>query len=199
MKDFFDKKANDYEKNEKRIENVNNIANAVINTVSLRQGMDILDFGAGTGLLLERIAPHVGKIVAVDISKSMIKQLEAKLEQIECEVDILEINLELEVVDRLFDGIISSMTMHHIKEIERVFQHFYQMLRPGGFVAIADLESEDGSFHTEDTGVHHHGFQQDEFIGLACQAGFNQVEMTTVSLVHKPHGKYPVFLMTAVK
>ena len=37
-----------------------------------------MDFGSGTGLLLEIIAPRVNKIAALDISKTMNKELESK-------------------------------------------------------------------------------------------------------------------------
>lgn len=38
----------------------------------------VLDFGCGTGLLSERIAPHVAEIVAVDASPAMVAALAAK-------------------------------------------------------------------------------------------------------------------------
>lgn len=44
----------------------------------IRPGMRVLDFGCGTGLLSERIAPHVAEVVAVDASEAMIAVLVAK-------------------------------------------------------------------------------------------------------------------------
>ncbi|WP_299664626.1 methyltransferase domain-containing protein [uncultured Ruegeria sp.] len=38
----------------------------------------VLDFGCGTGLLAEKIAPHVEEVVAVDTSENMIAVLQAK-------------------------------------------------------------------------------------------------------------------------
>ncbi|SDX85481.1 Methyltransferase domain-containing protein [Ruegeria halocynthiae] len=38
----------------------------------------VLDFGCGTGLLAEKIAPHVAEVVAVDTSENMIAVLKAK-------------------------------------------------------------------------------------------------------------------------
>ena len=46
--------------------------------VSLAADMRVLDFGCGTGLLTERIVPHVGEVVAVDASQAMIDVLAAK-------------------------------------------------------------------------------------------------------------------------
>ncbi|WP_298856085.1 methyltransferase [uncultured Ruegeria sp.] len=42
------------------------------------QSKCVLDFGCGTGLLAEKIAPHVEEVVAVDTSENMIAVLKAK-------------------------------------------------------------------------------------------------------------------------
>ncbi|MCA9579766.1 MAG: class I SAM-dependent methyltransferase [Myxococcales bacterium] len=43
-----------------------------------RAGARVLDFGCGTGLLSERIAPHVAEVVAVDASPAMVAVLADK-------------------------------------------------------------------------------------------------------------------------
>ncbi|MGK0408315.1 MAG: cyclopropane fatty-acyl-phospholipid synthase-like methyltransferase [Shewanella psychromarinicola] len=58
-RDFFEHKADIFDSDDKRVSNVENIANAVIKNVSLDRQMHLMDFGSGTGLLLERIAPSV--------------------------------------------------------------------------------------------------------------------------------------------
>lgn len=198
-KDFFEHKADVYDADNKRVSNVENIANAILKIISLNRKMHLLDFGSGTGLLLERIAPFVRKISAIDISKSMNDQLEKKRDRLQCEISILEINLESTDIKDKFDGIISSMTMHHVKDIGAMFVKFYDLLNDGGVIAISDLDLEDGSFHTEDTGVYHFGFERDSIMSAANQAGFREVEIIDASVVYKPHGNYPVFLLTAKK
>ncbi len=198
-KDFFAQKAAVYEQDRRRVDNVNNIATAIIEQVKLDKGMHLMDFGSGTGLLLEGIAPHVGKITAVDVSKAMNKQLEDKRGRIPCELEMLELDLTTTVLNRQFDGIISSMTMHHVQDIAAMFAKFHDMVKAGGFIAISDLDTEDGGFHTEDTGVHHHGFDREQIAGVAKAAGFRNVSVTTASVIAKPQGDYPVFLLTGYK
>jgi 2-polyprenyl-3-methyl-5-hydroxy-6-metoxy-1,4-benzoquinol methylase len=41
------------------------------------------------------------------------------------------------------------MVLHHVNDIDNIFRKFYQMINPGGYLAIADLYPEDGSFHGE--------------------------------------------------
>jgi putative AdoMet-dependent methyltransferase len=197
--DFFAQKAAVYEKDKHRVDNVNNIATAIIEQVKLDKGMHLMDFGSGTGLLLEGVAPHVGSITAVDVSKAMNQQLAAKRGKLGCELEMLELDLTTADLDRQFDGIISSMTMHHVKDIAAMFAKFYKLVKPGGFIAISDLDSEDGSFHTEDTGVHHHGFDRNKFAAAARSAGFKDAVVTTASVMRKSQGEYPVFLLTAYK
>jgi len=196
-RDFFEHKADVYDGDDNRVSNVENIANAMIESVGLNRKMHLMDFGSGTGLLLERIAPLVRKITAIDISKSMNEQLDKKRGSISCEIDILEIDLESTNITDEFDGIISSMTMHHVKDIREMFAKLYSMLNDDGIIAISDLDKEDGSFHTEDTGVYHFGFERDEITRAAKQAGFREVKIVDASVVHKPHGEFSVFLLTA--
>lgn len=198
-KDFFAHKAGEYEKNKSRVDNVSNIARAVVEQIDLRDDMEIMDFGSGTGLLLERVAPYVKKITAVDISQAMNAQLEAKRKQLDCELEMIEMDLEKSTLQQQFDGIISSMTMHHIRDINGMFNRFYGLVKPGGFIAIADLDLEDGSFHTEDTGVHHTGFERECIAASASSAGFDQVKVCTASILNKPQGDYSVFLLTAFR
>lgn len=198
-KDLFSHKADVYEKDIKRVSNVENIANAIINNVELDQSMWLMDFGSGTGLLLARIAPYVRKITGIDISSSMNSKLLEKKESLPCELDVVEMDMETEDLKEEFDGIISSMTMHHIKDIDSIFFKFYSNIRAGGFLAISDLDLEDGSFHTEDTGVYHFGFDREKITEAAKKAKFLDVKVTDASIVEKPHGKYPIFLLTATK
>lgn len=198
-RDYFAQKAGSYEQVQSRVDNVDNIANSIIDSIALDETMHIMDFGSGTGLLLQRIAPHVGKITAVDISRAMNRQLEEKRASLSCDIDILEVDLEKADIPQVFDGIISSMTMHHIRDIDAMLRRFRHMLKDGGFIALADLDREDGSFHSEDTGVFHTGFERAEFADLATGAGFRRVAVSTASVIHKSQGDYPVFLLTAFR
>jgi cyclopropane fatty-acyl-phospholipid synthase-like methyltransferase len=196
-KDFFAHKASTFEQNPDRVDNVTNIANTIIGRLKLEPSMHLLDFGSGTGLLLERIAPYVRKITAVDISPSMNQQLKDKLDRLDCELDVRELNLEEQTLTDRFDGIISSMTMHHVQNVEAMFHRFHELVKPGGFIAIADLEKEDGSFHSEDTGVFHTGFEPQEIISAAGEAGFEHVKVGPASVIEKQGRGYPIFLLTA--
>ncbi|MCF8179224.1 MAG: class I SAM-dependent methyltransferase [Sulfuritalea sp.] len=198
-KDYFEHKAGSYEQNTSRVDNVENIANSILGAIKLDKSMHVMDFGSGTGLLLERVAPHVGKITAVDISKSMNRELDGKRNRLGCDIEIAEVDLAKSDIDGKFDGIISSMTMHHIENIEAMLRKFHSMLNEGGFIALSDLDTEDGSFHTEDTGVFHFGFDRKALSEIASNAGFKNVDVVSASVIPKPHADFPVFLLTGFR
>lgn len=129
----------------------------------------------------------------------MNEVLKTKIDALPCEIDILELDLSTEMIDKKFGGIISSMTVHHIKDTLELFKKFHSMLESGGTIAIADLETEDGTFHKDDTGVFHFGFDKDSFFKIAEQAGFSNLKIGTVSVAIKPYGEYPIFLLTGKK
>lgn len=198
-KDFFEHKANEYDKEDNVTKNVSSIAENILKTIPFSKELEIMDFGSGTGLLLQDIAPHVKKITAIDVSKSMTDVLKSKSDKIDCDLEILELDLTKEELNTEFDVIISSMTVHHIKDINPLFTKLFNSLKKGGKIAIADLDTEDGSFHTSDTGVFHLGFDRVEFLQIAKNAGFKNLKMQTASTIQKPYGEYSVFLLTGEK
>jgi cyclopropane fatty-acyl-phospholipid synthase-like methyltransferase len=197
--DLFANKSKSWDMNSKRVQNAKGIAELIVKNIKLNKSMEIMDFGAGTGLLSYFVAPYVEKIVAVDNSPSMLLEFQSKCNEFVCETEVIEKDLSVESLERSFDGIISSMTIHHLDDTLALFAKLYSMLNDGGFIAIADLDSEDGSFHSDNTGVFHHGFDREALQLIAEEAGFKQVKFDTASTINKPHCTFTVFLLTAVK
>jgi len=185
--------------NSKRVKNARSIAELIVKNIELSPTMEVMDFGAGTGLLSFFVAQKVAKIVAVDNSPSMLEEFDKKSVEFDSKTEILEIDLSKQSMDRKFDGIISSMTIHHLEDTKALFSKFYEMLEKDGFIAIADLDSEDGSFHSDNTGVYHYGFDRKELEVIAKEVGFSKITFETASIIEKPQCDFSVFLMTAVK
>lgn len=201
-KDFFAHKAKSYEENAKRVSNVQNIADGILKEIEYTKEMNIVDFGSGTGLLTQEIAPYVKSIQAVDMSAAMNEVLREKKDLFPCILEVHQIDMTQPDYDHVLsniDGIISSMTIHHVKDTYDLLKKFYDMLNENGTIGLADLESEDGSFHTDDTGVHHFGFEKEAFLEIAKKVGFRDLKVETVSIASKPHGDFPIFLLTGKK
>jgi cyclopropane fatty-acyl-phospholipid synthase-like methyltransferase len=197
--DYFAHKSKSWDMNSKRVKNAKSIAEVILQKVTLNPTMKLMDFGAGTGLLSYFIAPYVDTIVAVDNSPSMLEKFREKSSEFACQTEVIECDLTQEQISIEFDGIISSMTIHHIKDIKALFEKLYRMLNWGGFIAIADLDLEDGTFHSDNRGVFHFGFDRQFLEQVAKDVGFKEISFELASTIKKPHQEFDLFLMCATK
>jgi len=197
--DHFANKSKTWDMNSKRVQNAQGIAELIVKNIELNKSMKIMDLGAGTGLLSYFVAPFVGKIVAVDNSPSMLREFQSKCDEFSCETEVKEIDIVKYDSGEMYDGVISSMTIHHIEDIPALLKKLYNMVNENGFIALADLDAEDGSFHDDNTGVFHFGFDRAKLANYAYEAGFSDVTFSLASKIKKPHAEFTVFLMTAKK
>jgi 2-polyprenyl-3-methyl-5-hydroxy-6-metoxy-1,4-benzoquinol methylase len=199
MTDLFQDKAAEWDARPVPAQISEGVAQAIEAHVALAPEMTVMDFGAGTGLIAGHIAPRVRKILAVDVSASMLAQLASKpaladKTEVFCQ-NILEAPLSREV-----DLIVSAMAMHHVEDTRALARALFAHLVAGGHIALADLDAEDGTFHPPNTeGVFHHGFGRDALGAILRDAGFIDVRFVTACTVSKESGRYPIFLVTAKK
>ena len=195
----FDRRAATWDASDRRQALAEAAARAIKTTFPLRSDMVLLDVGAGTGLLTRRLLPHVGRVVAVDPSAGMLAKLDEALLKSEERIETVRADIMAYRCDGCFDGIVSSMTIHHIANTHRLLEHLHALLKPGGFLAVADLMPEDGSFHDHgNEGVHHFGFEEKALTKLAEEAGFKGVDYRKIFTVDKGEGRsYGIFLLTA--
>jgi ubiquinone/menaquinone biosynthesis C-methylase UbiE len=72
-----------------------------------------------------------------------------------------------------YSVIYTLMTLHHIADTDRILHGIYALLDLPGYLCIADLDSEDGSFHGSDFSVHK-GFDRDDLGRKARQGGVSK-------------------------
>lgn len=162
-----------------------------------------MEFGAGTGLLSFYLKDRFSEITLMDNSREMLNMAEQKMKTGDhSKFKTLFFNLEIEEYSgEQFDIIYSQMVLHHIKDINTIFQKFYHLLNPGGILAIADLYQEDGSFHDGNMDVHK-GFNPEKLKAILLQEGFYNSKIAPCFVIRKEVSaeiikEYPVFLMTA--
>jgi len=201
----FDKAASSWDEEPRRVKLAGNVAAAIIDTIHPDRTMEVLDFGCGTGLVTLLLQPRVKSIIGVDSSRGMLDILEQKVRERGL-TNVGTLFCDFERGDRpngRFNLIVSSMTLHHVPDQALLFRLFCDLLHPGGVLGIADLDAEDGSFHDDPTGVHHHGFDRMKIMSLLSEAGFVDCAAKTADVIVKgvAHGnrEYPVFLITARK
>ncbi|UCM99498.1 class I SAM-dependent methyltransferase [Sulfurimonas sp. SWIR-19] len=198
MQDHFKEKAQNWDSGDIRVNGAKTIADAIEKEIPLSKDMEILDFGVGTGLLGFSIAPKVKQVYGVDTSAKMLEKLQEKNTP-QLEIKAYHQNIIKEPLKQQFDGLISSMTLHHVEDLDAFFATIYKNIKKGGFIAIADLESEDGSFHSDNTGVHHFGFDAQTLRDIVQKHGFADVKIQNINTIKKPHKDFGIFLLTAKK
>ena len=205
MTNDFDLKAKEWDMNPVHIERSKAIAKQMIRLLPLTNNMCALEFGAGTGVLSFLLKDRFAEITLMDSSREMLKKAEEKIEDEDrSKFKTLFLNLATEDYHvESFDIIFSQMVLHHINDTAAIFSKFYNLLNPGGILAIADLYLEDGSFHEGDMSVHF-GFDPEKLSAILLQQGFINPAITSCFVIRKQISadktkEYPVFLLTAVK
>ena len=199
MSEYFNEKARDWDADEMVKQLSCAIGSSILEQLPLEPQMRVMDFGAGTGLISSHVAPHVQKIIAVDTSQAMLNELVSKPE-FQNKVEAVCQNILDTPLQVTFDLIMSAMAMHHVADTNKLIQTFAEHIKPGGKIALADLDHEDGSFHpAEAQGVFHTGFHREELKKLLEKHGFTDIKFITTHTVSKETGAYPVFLLTAKK
>lgn len=203
---MFDHKAATWDDKPRRTKLAHDVERAIRDVVKITPEMDVLDFGCGTGLLLLRLQPQVRSVTGIDSSQGMLSVLEEKVRSQHL-TNVTTRCIDLEHGDRFegqFDLVMSSMTFHHIRDVRPVLEILIHVLKPGGTLAIADLDSDNGKFHDTPDGVFHNGFDRCIMKNHFEAAGFHHVRNRTAAIVQKesPSGEirpFTVFLMTGRK
>ncbi|HEX9034509.1 MAG TPA: methyltransferase domain-containing protein [Streptosporangiaceae bacterium] len=116
---------------------------AVLASVSLPPGAQVVDLGCGTGQLSLPLAERGANVLAVDVSAAMLRQLQENArERRILGVEGLAMPIErLSLPPRSADLIVTSYALHHLRDADKgqVVAAAYQWLRPGGVLVIADM------------------------------------------------------------
>lgn len=201
----FDLAAARWDEHPARVKLAQDIAQAVSTQIALTAEMDVMDFGCGTGLMTLLLQPRVRSITGVDTSQGMLDVLRQKIDQLKLSnVRALLDEDKAEGLQGSYDVVVSSMALHHIADLEPVFRQFYDVTNPGGYLGIADLDSEGGRFHGDNAGVFHFGFDRTTLGEVFAAAGFEQVRAGDAAEVVKPNAqgemeRFTVFLMIGRK
>ncbi len=199
MTDLFQEKAKNWDGNDRSKQLSAGISECILKNVALNDRMSVLDFGAGTGLISAKIAPYVEKIIAVDVSEAMLEKLNSKLD-LKDKVEVLCQDITVTPTGEQYDLLMSAMAMHHVKDTDNMIKQFGMHLKPGGKIALADLDTEDGTFHSQGTeGVYHNGFNRRQFEIILKKYGFINIRFETALNFKSEHGSYPIFLALATK
>ena len=143
------------------------------------EGSRALDFGFGTGLLTEKLAPVCEKVVALDTSKAMIERLREKIVRIRlanvwtAAEDISQaVSRHPEQFRRPFDLIVCSSVCSFLNHYSATVTTLVKHLGPGGLFVQWDWENDPGASKK-------HGLSRSEIKNALSGAGLEAIEVDT--------------------
>ncbi len=199
----FDIKAREWDQNSIHRQRAEAVARELLLQIPVDRQMSALEYGAGTALTSFQLRDHLGTITAMDSSPEMVRITNEKIKATGTD-NIRALLYDLEKDDwegESFSLVIIQMTLHHITDTKKILKKFHSILKPGGYLAIADLYPEDGSFHNYAPGVHK-GFEPELLSDLLTKTGFSAVRyrkcfVINKTLQDKTTKKFDMFLMSA--
>ncbi len=108
-----------------------------------RSGAKVLDLGCGGGHVTFNVAPHVGEVVAYDLSTRMLGVVEAAAK----ERGLANVTTRQGSVERLpfddasFDIVLSRYSAHHWRDFAGALREAARVLKPGGAAGFVDAVS----------------------------------------------------------
>jgi 2-polyprenyl-3-methyl-5-hydroxy-6-metoxy-1,4-benzoquinol methylase len=177
------------------------IAAAIRSAVPLTPATRVIEVGAGTGLLGRALAPHVASVLLTDPSPGMLEVAGRAVEASAIgNARTLRFDLAADPLPaERFDVVTSLMAMHHLLDTDAALARLAELLEPGGWIAIADLDAEDGSFHVDpaERQIVLPGYDRADLGARAMAAGFDDVAFSDAWTIPKNARAYGVFLLVA--
>ncbi|MEZ0241710.1 MAG: class I SAM-dependent methyltransferase [Chloroflexota bacterium] len=194
----FDERAKEWDTPD-RIERAAEVAAAIGAAVPLSGTERVVEVGAGTGLLGLHFASQVEQLLLTDPSAGMLEVAAEKVRRAGLgNVRTQRFDLTADALSGRFDLLLSLLMLHHVEDTAAALAAMRGLLEPGGRIAVADLDTEDGTFHTaEAEGIHHLGFDRGDLARLAESVGFSEVAFRTAATIEDEGRRYPLFLLTA--
>lgn len=197
----FDAHAEQWDSSPVRGERARTVASEIMRR--LPSGGRWLDIGSGTGLLGLALSAHADHVSLGDTSQGMLEVARRNIADagLNDRMDVLFCNAEQwssEVPSQEYDAIVSLMALHHMENQRSVIRALVERVRPGGWVALADMDADDGSYHADgDIVPAHHGTERALVEQLLRECDCQNVLVSTVMTISKSGRDYPVFLATA--
>jgi 2-polyprenyl-3-methyl-5-hydroxy-6-metoxy-1,4-benzoquinol methylase len=111
--------------------------------VDARPGLELLDYGCGSGVLLHPLARTGHRVTGTDVSEGMLEEARKNVQAVSNggSVRLVKVDEQFEgrYTDRFYDGIILLGVLEYLDRNDpgTLLKRLFQQLRPGGFLIVS--------------------------------------------------------------
>jgi ubiquinone/menaquinone biosynthesis C-methylase UbiE len=149
-------------------------------TANVQAGKRAADIGAGTGFLTEGLVQKGLKVIAVDQSEAMIKEMKIKFK----EFDAIDYRIgeaeNLPIQDETVDYVFANMYLHHVEAPPSALKEMVRVLKKEGKVVITDLDEHSFEFLRTEQQDRWMGFRREDVKRWFSEAGLRNVRIDCV-------------------
>jgi ubiquinone/menaquinone biosynthesis C-methylase UbiE len=143
-RDWFNRWSNEYDQTLGRISFHHDLLDLMVRNSKVRDGDRVLDIGCGTGLLsLKFLQKADCFITGVDYSSEMIAIFQDKIKKLKLSnrvsLSLMDVGA-LKFKGGTFDRVVSSVTLHHLKDKLPAIKTIFKILKKGGIFIVGDID-----------------------------------------------------------
>lgn len=138
IESFFDSKAKNYDAEISEYSDYLPAISKIKKLTNVKYDQTIIDIGTGTGRLIKKFIGKTNRLIAIDISKKMLKR--AKYRKY-INVSFIRADMRfLPLMSGTTDISVSNLVFHHLKNIEKTLalREIHRILKPHGKIIIGD-------------------------------------------------------------
>lgn len=163
----------------------------------IKKGDIVVDLGSGAGndvFVARSIVGDEGKVIGIDftlemIGKAMANKLKVGFENVEFKLGEIE---AIPMEDNSADVVISNCVLNLVPDKRKAFSEIYRILKPGAHFCVSDIvikgELPSGLKKSAEmyAGCVAGALQQDEYLTIINETGFNHVEIKKTKVIELP-------------
>lgn len=110
---------------------------ATISILPQVEGKSVLDAGCAAGWYTNWLIENGAKVTSIDFSAKMIEMTKRRVGE-KAKIIEADLNEPLDFIgDKEFDLVLSSLTLHYLKEWDSVMNEFYRVLKESGILVFS--------------------------------------------------------------